>query len=121
MESIGELAEAIIAQHRPRPLKAHRRSASPAMTYELTGDLRYRSFHVYDPAALLAPAENRIGRHIDDVLPIDIARKLTKCICRARRDRRSKTMRYEANDTLLVARVIVPSDDVIAVTVHTLR
>ena len=126
LEVLAHMAEAMLEEFRPAKIYIPRRrlprfSPTPAMTVELTGDLRYRAIRVFDTDCLVAPIEGRIGKYMADVMPADLTARFMRCLERARRDLRPRSYTYQLNGITYRSTIFAPSEDTVAVTVTRLN
>lgn len=97
----------------------YRASPLPAITLELSGVLEYRDVRVYDPAALLAPAEGRLGRRLQDIMPSYVTEQFLRAFHRAKRTREAASMVTTRDDGggNWRSTIILPKPDLVVVTV----
>ncbi len=68
--------------------------AIPEMIFELDRDRRYTGLCTGKPENMIVPMEERIGRHVDEVLPADIAAIVNRGVDAAETGRISEPERY---------------------------
>lgn len=100
------------------PVQSNNVCPMPDLTVEFSGDLRYREVRVYDSKALLAPAVNRIGRHVSEVLVSEDLTELYRAVDVARRERRAVHFKQAVRNARYWITVIAPLHDAVVVTVR---
>jgi hypothetical protein len=105
---LQDQAEAVISRHRPKPA---------AMLVNLTGHMEYRALNINDPAVLLAPPEDRLGRKVHDILPSALMDIFDRCVHRVHATRRSCSYTFPVRDVTFKGTVTAPSRDTIIVSV----
>ena len=108
MKRIEDDVETMLRVHRP---------ASPAMVINLTSQMEYRALTVNDPAVLLAPPENRIGRRIHDVLPGDLMDEVDRKLYQARATSTPSSYTFPVRHRMYQGTFYVPSGDTVLITV----
>lgn len=87
------------------------------MLINLTGHMEYRALTVNDPAVLLAPAEDRLGRKIHDVLPSALMDAFDRCVHRVHTTKRACTYMYPVKDVTYRGTITAPGRDTLIVSV----
>jgi hypothetical protein len=94
-----------------------RTSPTPAAIFNLSADLEYRAVQIFDPAVQLAPAHDRIGRKMRDILPAELVARIERCVRRARKDRRPRSYTYAFGGNQWKGTVIAPTADTVILNV----
>jgi hypothetical protein len=109
MRRLDRHVESILAHHRPSPAAA---------IAHLSGQLEYRALLVNDSSVLMAPAENRLGRKVHDVLPSKIMEAFDRHLYEARRTGTAQSFGYRTDSRHgCKITVAIPSVDTVIVSV----
>jgi hypothetical protein len=108
MQRLEHHVESIIQQHRPQPA---------AMLINLTGHMEYRALKINDPAVLLAPPEDRLGRKIHDILPSALMEIFDRCVHRVHATGRACSYTFPVREATFKGTITAPSRDTIIVSV----
>jgi hypothetical protein len=103
---VHDRLEDVLVTLRPPPRK---HKPETAMIFMLNEHMEYVTINVSDPSVLLAPAENRLGRKIHDLLPSALMDRFDRGIHCARKTGRPVTYTFPVNGVTCKGTIIAPT------------